>query len=97
MRLLAGYQNIIQRSLMHPGLGIKHQYLLDINPHWTNADTADVDNKIDARFIDTSVGLYMDITVLHLDEQASSRGNKYDDVQRWSLLPVRGYLSATEG
>ena len=61
---------------VYPGLTRKHQYLLDVNPHWSNSDPADVGNKIDARFIDTSVGLYVDITVLHVDDQAVSQGNK---------------------
>jgi hypothetical protein len=40
-------------------------YLLDINPHYTIASTRDVANKIDARWIDTTNGKYIDITVVH--------------------------------
>ncbi|KAH9862795.1 hypothetical protein J1614_010888 [Plenodomus biglobosus] len=41
------------------------KYLLEINPHYTNTSIADKYNHIDARWIDTSTGLYIDITALH--------------------------------
>lgn len=37
-------------------------YLLDINPHYSIVSTADVSNKIDARWIDVNCGKYIDIT-----------------------------------
>lgn len=42
-------------------------YLLEVNPNWSNADPGDVSNKIDARWIDMDSGLYVDITVLRHD------------------------------
>lgn len=46
---------------------LKHgkKYLLEVNPHYTNATTKDRHNVIDARWIDTSTGLYIDITAVH--------------------------------
>lgn len=41
-----------------------HGYLLDINPAWSNGSTADRANAIDARWIDTATGLYIDLTTL---------------------------------
>lgn len=45
----------------HP---VTRQYLLDVNPHWTERDRGDGLNIIDARFIDTENGLYVDITAV---------------------------------
>jgi hypothetical protein len=50
--------------------------LLDVNPNWVNADTADGGNKIDARFVDTMIGLYADITVLRSGNRATTQKNK---------------------
>ena len=76
MRRLVNYHNItfppIESSLARD----KRRYLLDINPNWINVDTADVGNRIDARFVDTAVGLNADITVLHTDDHAVARGKK---------------------
>ncbi|KAK5262785.1 mannosyltransferase [Exophiala xenobiotica] len=41
-------------------------YLLDISPHYTIASTRDVVNKIDARWIDTTNGIYTDIMAVHI-------------------------------
>ncbi len=43
-------------------------YLLDINPHYLIVSTADVSNKIDARWIDMNYGKYIDITSIHQNE-----------------------------
>lgn len=45
---------------------MKKKYLLEINPAYTNSSTKDRQNKIDARWIDTSTGLFIDITTLHI-------------------------------
>ncbi|KZM24902.1 mannosyltransferase [Ascochyta rabiei] len=41
------------------------KYLLEVNPHYTDASTSDKHNVIDARWIDTSTGLFIDITTIH--------------------------------
>jgi hypothetical protein len=42
------------------------KYLLEVNPNYTNKSTTDKYNLIDARWIDISNGLYIDITTLHV-------------------------------
>ena len=42
----------------------ERQYLLDVNPHYTERTRGDGFNIIDARWIDTKTGLYIDITGL---------------------------------
>jgi hypothetical protein len=42
------------------------KYLLEVNPHYANISTHDKENVIDARWIDTSTGLFIDITTLHV-------------------------------
>ncbi len=44
----------------------KKKYLLEVNPHFKNTSTTDKSNVIDARWIDTSTGLYIDITTIHV-------------------------------
>ncbi|KAF1930577.1 uncharacterized protein M421DRAFT_45816, partial [Didymella exigua CBS 183.55] len=41
------------------------RYLLEVNPHFTDTSTRDKHNRIDARWIDTSTGLFIDITTVH--------------------------------
>ena len=41
------------------------RYLLEVNPHYTDISTSDTHNVIDARWIDTSTGLFIDITTIH--------------------------------
>ncbi|CAE7032261.1 hypothetical protein P3342_006801 [Pyrenophora teres f. teres] len=42
------------------------KYMLEVNPNYTNTSTSDTYNFIDARWIDVSNGLYIDITALHI-------------------------------
>ncbi|KNG44045.1 mannosylphosphorylation protein [Stemphylium lycopersici] len=42
------------------------KYLMEVNPNYTNQSTTDKYNLIDARWIDVSNGLYIDITTLHV-------------------------------
>lgn len=41
------------------------KYLLEVNPHFVDESTSDKLNKIDARWIDTSTGLFIDVTTVH--------------------------------
>jgi hypothetical protein len=41
------------------------RYLLEVNPNYVNTSTTDTFNHIDARWIDVSNGLYIDITTVH--------------------------------
>lgn len=50
-------------------------YLLEINPNYVNPSTADTLNAIDARWIDVSTGLFIDITTLHPDPSGPKAGS----------------------
>ncbi|KAK5425427.1 mannosyltransferase [Exophiala xenobiotica] len=65
---LAGlvFRNISEYRYPVAGEDRPRVYLLDINPHYTITSTRDVANKIDARWIDTTNGKYIDITAVHL-------------------------------
>jgi hypothetical protein len=41
------------------------KYLLEVNPYFVDPSTGDTHNRIDARWIDTSTGLFIDITTVH--------------------------------
>jgi hypothetical protein len=76
MRHLVNYHNTTFPTVEPSVARDRHRYLLDVNPNWVNADTADGGNKIDARFVDTMIGLYADITVLHSGNRATTQRNK---------------------
>lgn len=50
-------------------------YLLEVNPHYAN-DSLDNSNKIDARWIDTDTGLFIDITTLRRNRTAEALGDE---------------------
>lgn len=62
LRFLAAYYNMtLYKDKVEPSA----QYLLDINPNFPErVRTKDPDNIIDARWIDMSTGLFVDITAL---------------------------------
>lgn len=70
MQHLSSYYNMTVHRFELPGSGVARDYLLEINPNWTNTSFDDVDNKIDARWLDMSSGLYIDITTLRYDDHA---------------------------
>lgn len=45
----------------------RRKYILDINPHYILKTTLDKNNVIDGRWIDTSSGLFIDITAVRRD------------------------------
>lgn len=51
-------------------------YLLEINPHYKNGSVADSLNMIDARWIDTETGLFIDITTLRRNATAEEEGKR---------------------
>jgi hypothetical protein len=92
------------------GLGIKKlqdevialggkKYLLEINPHYRNASTKDRENVIDARWIDTATGLFIDITTLHIQPDSEDGQGLYTKDQHaytsTQLFPLR--ISTFEG
>lgn len=70
---LAEYYNMTLHHYHLPGLETGRDYLLEINPHYSN-DEIDGANHIDARWIDTETGLFIDITTLRRNKTAQSHG-----------------------
>lgn len=64
LQYLAAHYNRTLHSYISSDQTLIRTYLLDINPHSLNPSRADGQNIIDARWIDTTNGLYIDITVL---------------------------------
>jgi phosphorylcholine metabolism protein LicD len=72
---LARYYNMTIHHYRLPGVSEGRDYMLEVNPHYTNGSIADWLNVIDARWIDTESGLFIDITTLRRNETAD--GNMY--------------------
>lgn len=70
---LAHSYNMTIHRFEIPASGERRSYLLEINPHYANG-TIDGSNMIDARWIDTDTGLYIDITTLRRDTIAEAKG-----------------------
>jgi hypothetical protein len=56
-------QRMLHEEVMRDG---GKKYLLEVNPHYANISTKDKENVIDARWIDVSTGLFIDITTVHV-------------------------------
>jgi hypothetical protein len=59
-----------------PGTKDGRSYLLEINPNYVVRSTEDTLNVIDARWIDMSSGLFVDITAVRKDEDKRARGEE---------------------
>ena len=69
---LGDHLNMSTHTYVSPDDGQAREYLLDVNPHSRNTSRGDGTNIIDARWIDPTNGLYIDITALsekHPDKQ----------------------------
>lgn len=75
MDYLAKYYNMTIHHYRLPGVPKGRDYMLEVNPHYVNGSTTDWLNVIDARWIDTESGLFIDITTLRKNE--TSAGNMY--------------------
>lgn len=71
---LADYYNMTMHHFKLPGIDKGRDYMLEINPHCRNGSLKDEFNKIDARWIDTETGLFIDITALRRNETAERLG-----------------------
>lgn len=64
MHLLAAYYNMTTYFYKTEGYPEGREYLLEINPNYVNREQTDEDNVIDARWIDTESGMFIDITTV---------------------------------
>lgn len=74
IHFLAENYNMTEHSFDIPGIG-ERKYMLDINPHYIVRTTLDKQNVIDGRWIDTSSGLFIDITAVRADESRRAHGD----------------------
>lgn len=71
---LAKYYNMTEYRYTLPGVKGGRTYLLEINPHYVYRDQADTLNVIDARWIDTENGLFIDISTVRPDLKKREEG-----------------------
>lgn len=76
MYFLAKYYNMTEHHFNVPGEPKGRTFLLEINPNFVNRTPEDKLNVIDARWIDTSSGLFIDMTSVRKDYDARQKGNK---------------------
>jgi hypothetical protein len=72
---LAAYYNMTVHTFQDIDSEEKEErkYLLEVNPRYKNDSVEDTFNVIDARWIDTMTGLYIDITALRVDRTPAKR------------------------
>ncbi|GAM38218.1 mannosylphosphorylation protein [Talaromyces pinophilus] len=75
IHFLAENYNMTEHTFEIPGVGAR-KYMLEINPHYIVRTTLDRQNVIDGRWIDTSSGLFIDITAVRADDSRRARGDK---------------------
>lgn len=73
---LAKYYNMTMHHFKLPGISDGRDYMLEINPHYTNDSTTDDMNVIDGRWVDTETGLFIDITTLRHNLTAQAEGHE---------------------
>lgn len=71
---LAKYYNMTEYHFQIPGVKDGRTYLLEVNPHYTIRGIEDKLNVIDARWIDTETGLFIDISTVRIDYGARAEG-----------------------
>lgn len=71
---LAKYYNMTEYHFSLPDIDGGRSYLLEINPHYTIRGTEDKLNVIDARWIDTDTGLFIDISTVRANQTARDEG-----------------------
>ncbi|KAL1970707.1 hypothetical protein VTN77DRAFT_4351 [Rasamsonia byssochlamydoides] len=75
IHFLAEYYNMTEHHFRLPDVPEGRTYLLEINPNYKVRTVLDSNNVIDARWIDTSSGLFIDITTVRADDAARYRGH----------------------
>ncbi|KAH8899356.1 hypothetical protein GQ53DRAFT_836410 [Thozetella sp. PMI_491] len=94
MFYLAAYYNMSIFNFKTRAFPKGRSYMLEVNPHYTNREQTDSLNTIDARWIDTDSGLFIDITTARYNLThpkgegmlSCKDGHEYRDTY---LLPLR--------
>ncbi|KAK4940920.1 mannosyltransferase [Elasticomyces elasticus] len=71
---LAKFYNMTEYHFRLPGVKNGRTYLLEVNPHYTIRGIEDKLNVIDARWIDTETGLFIDISTVRANYTARAEG-----------------------
>lgn len=71
---LARYFNMTEYHFRLPGVENGRNYLLEVNPHYRIRSVEDTLNVIDARWIDTETGLFIDISTVRANYTARAEG-----------------------
>lgn len=71
---LAKYYNMTEYHFRLPGVENGRTYLMEVNPRYRVRSTSDQLNVIDARWIDTETGLFIDISTVRADYTARAEG-----------------------
>ncbi|EED16702.1 mannosylphosphorylation protein (Mnn4), putative [Talaromyces stipitatus ATCC 10500] len=74
IHFLAENYNMTEHHFEIPGVPGGRKYMLEINPHYVIRTTMDWRNVIDGRWIDTSSGLFIDITAVRADDNRRAQG-----------------------
>lgn len=74
LHFLGDYYNMTEHHYDIPGVPEGRTYMLEINPNYVIRTTEDRKNLIDARWIDTSSGLFIDITAVRADDENRAKG-----------------------
>ena len=74
IKFLADYYNMTIHHYKLPGIEKGRDYMLEINPNYVIDSISDKLNVIDARWIDTETGLFIDITTLRRNRTAETLG-----------------------
>ncbi|OCL03507.1 hypothetical protein AOQ84DRAFT_381567 [Glonium stellatum] len=74
IKFLADYYNMTIHHFRLPGVEKGRDYMLEVNPHYVIDTIEDKLNVIDARWIDTETGLFIDITTLRRNRTAEALG-----------------------
>ncbi|KAJ9151917.1 Protein MNN4 [Pleurostoma richardsiae] len=94
MYYLAAYYNMSVFHYKTPRIPDGRDYMIEVNPHYKNREQTDKLNVIDARWIDTESGLFIDITTVrynttHPDGEgmlSCKDGHEYRDTY---IFPLR--------
>ena len=71
---LAKYYNMTEYHFRLPGNRKGRTYLMEVNPRYTIRGPEDTHNVIDARWIDTETGLFIDISTVRANHTARAQG-----------------------
>lgn len=96
LHFMAKYYNMTEHHYELPGVPGGRTYLLEINPNFVARTREDRANVIDARWIDTSSGIFIDITAVRKDYEARERGEEgalmCKDSHRFNVRPIYARL-----